>query len=298
MSPQLSIAGRYPLTFRSYRRRVQSGIFRVGVIIITTISPIIVAWIRQRQIMRRSVLIIITVLGVGLSVLSSPNASQGVTLRWFGHAFVLVTSAEGVKVALDPFGDIGYPWSGAAADVVTVSHEHGDHNGADRLAGSPVILRSLKAGGAGWNAISYTKKDLRITALPAFHDNVEGRKRGLNSIFIVETGGLRFAHLSDIGHIPSQAMLKKMGRVDVLLIPVGGVFSIDGRQAKEIMSRLRPRITVPIHYKTPVTAAWPIADESAFLNGLKNVRRLNTLIVSLTPETLPRQPEIWVMRYQ
>ena len=174
MSPQLSIAGRYPLTFRSYRRRVQSGIFRVGVIIITTISPIIVAWIRQRQIMRRSVLIIITVLGVGLSVLSSPNASQGVTLRWLGHAFVLVTSAEGVKVALDPFGDIGYPWSGAAADVVTVSHEHGDHNSADRLAGSPVILRGLKAGGAGWNAISYTKKDLRITALPAFHDNVEG----------------------------------------------------------------------------------------------------------------------------
>ncbi len=248
--------------------------------------------------MRRSVLIFITALGVGLSFISSSNAAQGVTLRWFGHAFFLVTSAEGVKVALDPFGDIGYPLSEAAADVVTVSHEHGDHNGADRIAGSPAILRGLKAGGAGWNSISYSMKDVRITALPAYHDNVQGRKRGLNSIFIVETGGLRFAHLSDIGHIPSKAKLEKMGRVDVLLIPVGGVFSIDGRQAKEIMSHLRPRITVPMHYKTPVTAAWPIEDESAFLKGLKNVRRLDTLTVSLAPETLPIQPEIWVMRYQ
>ncbi len=248
--------------------------------------------------MRRSVQIIITALGVGLSFISTPNAAQGVTLRWFGHAFFLVTSAEGVKVALDPFGDIGYPLSEAEADVVTVSHEHGDHNGAERLAGFPEVLRGLKDGGAGWNSISYRMKDVRITSLPAYHDNARGRELGLNSIFIVETGGLRFAHLSDIGNIPSTANLEKMGRVDVLLVPVGGVYSIDGRQAKEIMSSLRPRITVPIHYKTPVTASWPIEDESDFLKGLENVRRLDTLTVSLSPETLPSQPEVWIMRYQ
>ena len=122
--------------------------------------------------MARSLLSLTLVVGLGMSLLSSAAAAQSSTLRWFGHAFFLVTSAEGIKVALDPFGDIGYPLSEAAADVVTVSHEHGDHNGADRLAGSPSILRGLKAGGAGWNSISYSMKDVRITALPAYHDNM------------------------------------------------------------------------------------------------------------------------------
>ncbi len=79
---------------------------------------------------------------------------------------------------------------------------------------------------------------------------------------------------------------------------MGGKFSIDGRQAKEIMSRLRPRITIPMHYKTPVTATWPIEDESAFLAGLKNAKRLEMLSISVTPETLPTEPEVWVMRYR
>lgn len=248
--------------------------------------------------MARSLRSLAMVLGLGISLLTSAAAAQSATLRWFGHAFFLITSSQGVRVALDPFGDIGYAVPEVAADVVTVSHEHGDHNGVQRLAGSPAVLRGLKAGGVDWNPVSYDVKDVRITALPAYHDDVQGRRRGLNTIFIVETGGLRLAHLSDIGHTLSEATVKAMGRIDVLLIPVGGKVSIDGRQAKEIMSRLRPRITVPIHYKTPVTAAWPIEDESAFLAGLDNVRRLDKLAVPLTPEVLPAEPEVWVMRYR
>lgn len=236
--------------------------------------------------------------GLVLSLLSSVAAAETVTLRWFGHAYFVITSPEGVRLALDPFGNIGYPMPEVAVDIVTVSHEHGDHNGADGPAGSPVILRGLKAGGAAWNSISYRTKDVRVMALPAYHDDVQGRDLGLNTIFIVEAGGLRFAHLSDIGHVLSEATLSAMGRIDVLLVPVGGKFSIDGQQAKEIMTRLRPSITIPIHYKTPVTADWPIDDESGFLSGLTNVRRLDMLTVSLTRETLPTRPEVWVLRYQ
>ncbi len=248
--------------------------------------------------MARSLLSLAVAVGLGMSLLSSVAAAQSTTLRWFGHAFFFLTSSQGIRVALDPFGDIGYAMPEVAADVATVSHEHGDHDGAARLAGSPVVLRGLKAGGAGWNSISYRTKDVRITALPAYHDDVQGRRRGLNTIFIVEAGGLRLAHLSDIGHTLSEVTLKAMGRIDVLLIPVGGKFSIDGRQAKEIMSRLRPRITIPMHYRTPVTATWPIEDESGFLAGLKNAKRLEMLSISLTPETLPTEPEVWVMRYR
>ncbi len=246
----------------------------------------------------RSLLALVSVVGFGLTLIILPDAAHAVTLRWFGHAFFLVTSSDGVRVAMDPFGDIGYPAPEVAADVVTVSHEHGDHNGADRLAGSPAILRGLQPGGRDWNSISYDLRDVRITALPAYHDNVEGRNRGLNSIFIVETGGLRLAHLSDIGHTLSEATLEAMGPIDILLVPVGGRFSIDGTQAREIMASLQPRITVPIHYKTPVTANWPIEDESAFLAGLENVKRLDALAVSVTPETLPARPEVWVMSYE
>ena len=236
--------------------------------------------------------------GLVLSLLSSVAAAETVTLRWFGHAYFVITSPEGVRVILDPFGNIGYAAPGVAADVVTVSHEHGDHNAPDRLAGSPEILRGLKAGGAGWNAISYDLRDVRIAALPVYHDNVEGRKRGLNSIFVVETGGLRLAHLSDIGHTLSVATLEALGPIDILLVPVGGKFSIDGDQAREIMAKLQPRITVPIHYKTPVTAGWPIEDASAFLFGLENVKRLDSLTVTITSETLPSRPAVWVMRYE
>ncbi len=248
--------------------------------------------------MLRSCLALVSAVGFGFSLIVSPNSADALTLRWFGHAFFLVTSSDGVRVAMDPFGDIGYPMPEVDADVVTVSHEHGDHNAPDRLVGSPAILRGLEAGGADWNSISYDLRDVRIAALPAYHDNVEGRKRGLNSIFVVETGGLRLAHLSDIGHTLSEATLEAMGPIDIFLVPVGGKFSIDGDQAREIMARLQPRITVPIHYKTPVTAGWPIEDESAFLSGLENVKRLDSLTVTVTSETLPSRPEVWVMRYE
>ncbi len=248
--------------------------------------------------MMRSLLALVSVVGFGLTLIILPDAAHALTLRWFGHAFFVVTSTDGVRVAMDPFGDIGYPVPEVAADLVTLSHEHGDHSAADRLAGSPAILRGLEPGGTDWNSISYDLRDVRITALPAYHDNVEGQDLGLNSIFIVETDGLRVAHLSDIGHTLSVATLEAMGPIDILLVPVGGRFSIDGSQAREIMASLQPRITVPIHYKTPVTADWPIEDESAFLAGLENVKRLDSLAVSVTSETLPARPEVWVMRYE
>ena len=236
--------------------------------------------------------------GLGIGLFGWTGGAEAATLRWFGHAFFLVTSPQGVRVALDPFGDIGYPLPDVAADIVTVSHGHGDHNNPDLLTGAPVVLRGLMAGGADWNAIDFRTKDVRISALPAYHDDVRGLSRGLNSIFIVEIGGLRLAHLSDIGHTLSAETLEDMGRIDILLVPVGGIFSIDGRQAIDIMTRLRPAITIPIHYKTAATAIWPIKDESAFLSGLNNVRRLDATTISVTPETLPDRPEVWVMQYR
>lgn len=238
------------------------------------------------------------VLTLALSVAMLAFVAQAeavITIEWYGHAFLRLTSPEGVRIAMDPFGDIGYPIPDVEADVVTISHEHGDHNNAGLLRGNPVILRGLTAGGRDWAPIRFTRADVSITSVPVFHDAEQGARRGKNTIVLVEAGGLRVAHLSDIGHVPTDAQFQAMGRVDLLLVPVGGNFSIDGRQAHRILDRLQPRVAIPIHYKTAATARWPIEDERRFVEGYPRVKRLPGSRVVLTPEALPAATEIWVL---
>ncbi|MFQ5693445.1 MAG: MBL fold metallo-hydrolase [Nitrospinota bacterium] len=239
---------------------------------------------------------------VGLWILllaASPVAAAGkATLKWYGHAFFLLTSPQGVRVAMDPFGKIGYPMPDVEADVVTLSHGHPDHNNPGAVKGRPTVLRGLKAGNRDWNTISFRRKDVRISTVRGYHDESKGSQRGLNAIFLIEAGGLRVAHLSDIGQVPSDETLRAMGRVDVLIVPVGGYYSIDGRQAREIVSRLKPKIAIPSHYKTAATASWPISDEKAFLEGQPRVKRLGTSTVTLDPDALPDRTEVWVLTYR
>ncbi|MBI2461663.1 MAG: MBL fold metallo-hydrolase, partial [Candidatus Rokubacteria bacterium] len=164
---------------------------------------------------------------------------------------------------------------------------HGDHNNAALIRGHPVVLRGLTEGGRDWNPIRYQHKDVSLVSVPVYHDEQQGRLRGKNTMIAVELGGLRVAHLSDMGHLPTEAQYQALGRVEVLLVPVGGHFSIDGRQAREIVERLRPRIAIPIHSKTAATATWPIEDERAFVEGYPRVRRLGGPRVTLALTALP-----------
>ncbi|MFQ5915506.1 MAG: MBL fold metallo-hydrolase [Nitrospinota bacterium] len=236
---------------------------------------------------------------VGFCLSSSPPAeAQGeVRLRWYGHSFFLLTSAAGVRVAIDPFGRIGYPLPRVGADVVALSHEHSDHNNAALIGGNPRILRGLAPGG-DWAKVDFTRKDVRIRSFPAFHDEAGGSKRGKNGILLLEVSGLRIAHLSDIGAIPDEEVLRTLEGLDVLLVPVGGYFSIDGPQAADLVRRLRPRVAIPHHYKTPATADWPIADEGPFLARFPRARRLGVSELRLEAGRLPAPTEVWVMDYR
>jgi len=232
---------------------------------------------------------------LGAFMASAAWAQGEVSLEWYGHAFVRLTSPEAVRVAMDPFGEIGYPMPKVEADIVTVSHEHGDHNNAALIGGTPVVLRGLTEGGKEWTTISVWHKGVSITSVPVYHDAQQGRLRGKNNIMVVDLGGLRVAHLSDMGHLPTEAKFQALGQVDVLLVPVGGNFSIDGRQARQIVERLNPRIAIPIHYKTAATARWPIEDEQAFVEGYPRVKRISGSRINLNPRTLPPLTEIWVL---
>jgi len=225
------------------------------------------------------------------------TAGGAVTLRYFGHAFFLVTSGEGVRVAMDPFTDIGYPMPEVEADVVTISHEAPDHNNVRLIKGRPEILRGLEPGGRGFTLVQHARKDTRIAALPGYHDKVQGKERGLNSIFLVEASGVRIAHLGDLGDMPPEETIQALGRIDVLLVPVGGVHSLDAADATRVMERLRPTVAIPIHYRTAATARTGLADERPFLEGKPRVRRVGHT-VRLDRGSLPAETEIWVMDYR
>ncbi|MDQ7843417.1 MAG: MBL fold metallo-hydrolase [Armatimonadota bacterium] len=228
-------------------------------------------------------------------------AADAVTLRYYGQSFFLLTTGGGTRVAIDPFGTIGLPMpSGVEADAVLITHEHGDHNNAGLIGGKARVFRGLTTNPPGWNTIRERAGDVLIYSVPAFHDDAGGTTgRGFNTIFVLEVAGLRIAHLGDLGQAQlTEGQLRALGRIDVLLIPVGGApFTIGAAEATRITDQLNPRVVIPMHYKTAARPQWPGSDEQPFLAGKPNVQRVGHT-VTLTSATLPRERTILVMAYQ
>ncbi len=218
-----------------------------------------------------------------------------VELTWWGQAMFVLTTADGTRVLLDPYGEIGYrvPTSEElAADVVTVSHEHPDHNNV-ALGGDATVLRGLTDD--GWASIDETFSDTHIFSIDTFHDDNDGSERGRNALFVIETAGLRIAHLGDLGQAElTPVQLDALGQIDVLMIPVGGTFTIDAAGAADIVDQIGPRIVVPMHYGTEaVTFLEPV---DAFLEGT-DAREIASSTVGFDVDALPEAgvAEIWVL---
>ncbi len=162
-------------------------------------------------------------------------------LKWLGHACYLV-ELGGLRVVMDPYDEkVGYLSLDVTADCVTISHSHFDHNNVSAVKGSPLIIKSPEEVKIG---------SITCHGIPVFHDLNKGIQRGTNIIFLLEGEGIRIAHLGDLGHTLSSEILSQMGEIDILLIPVGGVFTVDADSAYEIVKSMNPRITIPMHYKT------------------------------------------------
>jgi L-ascorbate metabolism protein UlaG (beta-lactamase superfamily) len=163
-------------------------------------------------------------------------------IKWRGHASFLI-EVENKKIITDPFSEnYGYPLKPVVADIVTVSHEHGDHNAVETVAGQPRIIRGL----------GMVKIDgISIKGIASFHDMHHGRERGLNTIFKISAGGIDLVHLGDLGHVLSTGQAQEIGSVDILLLPVGGRYTINAGEASEIVSLLQPRVVIPMHFGTP-----------------------------------------------
>lgn len=168
-------------------------------------------------------------------------------ITWLGHSAFRLEESTGTTVVTDPYGEslVGYRMRQVTADAVTLSHHHRDHDEVSRVAGSPQVFDTVGA----WEV-----KGVDITSMHSWHDPEQGSKRGPNLIFKYRMDGVDLCHLGDIGEECDAETGDLIGTVNVLMIPVGGNYTIDAAQAKEYVDFLMPDIVIPMHFRTPSCA--------------------------------------------
>ncbi len=177
------------------------------------------------------------------------------------------------------------------AEIVLVSHSHFDHNNVGLVKGKPQVIQ-----GYG----KKTAKGIEFNCVKTYHDDQQGKSgRGENTVFVWEMEGIKLAHCGDLGHLLTEQNLKDIGQVDVLMIPVGGFYTIDAKVATQNIEKLNPKVVIPMHYKTPVMGAnFPIAKVDDFLVGKKNVQKVGENFLELSKDSLPKETTVYVLEYK
>ena len=210
-------------------------------------------------------------------------------VKWLGHSCFLITSRDGLRVISDPYavgGGINYSPIKETADVVVVSHDHGDHSNVSTVQGKPEVVK-----GSG----TKTTKGIQFKGIATYHDASQGKQRGLNTVFCFTIDDIKLCHLGDLGHVLSPEQVNEIGAVDILFVPVGGFYTIDAPVASQVCDQLKPKVVIPMHFKTP-RCAYPIAGVEDFLKGKKGVRGVRDSEVDLEQEKLPAATEIVLLQ--
>jgi L-ascorbate metabolism protein UlaG (beta-lactamase superfamily) len=200
-------------------------------------------------------------------------------ITWLGHSCFRVKSKEATLITDPYYEDIAYPWASPTANIVTISHPHSGHGNAAGVGGDPKAV--TRPG-------EYEIKGVFILGLGNFHDPDEGSSRGRNTSYLVEMEDMKLCHLGDLGHVPSARQVQELSELDVLIIPVGGVSTIDGKMAAEIVRLLNPRIVIPMHYGTKVVNWLEPLDKFTTQMGLREIvpqPKLSVTKASMPPET-------------
>ncbi len=213
-------------------------------------------------------------------------------IKWLAHAAFLITADSGTRILTDPYktferlkhGDIH-----ETAEIVTVSHNHDDHNNVAAVKGHPQVLDSTEVKGI-------KDKSLKIKAVATAHDDAGGSKRGPNIVFCFDVDGVKICHCGDLGHVLTDAQVKAIGKVDVLMVPVGGFFTVDAAAATKVCEQLKPGIILPMHYLTEKISL-PIGKVDDFLKGKSNVTRAAGSEIEVKAGKLPASAQIMVLKY-
>ncbi len=193
-------------------------------------------------------------------------------IKWLGHSCFKICTE--FNILIDPYDEsLTYQFEPGEVDIILESHQHSDHSAHDRVTGDPAIVKTPG---------EHLFDNVRIFGVGSFHDEDRGNKRGTNIIFKIETEGFTVAHMGDIGQALNYEQLGQLKNIDVLMIPVGGTYTIDYKTAVETVKAINPKIVLPMHYKTKY-CDYPIDDSSKFLEELSwdtkqvKILEINTL---------------------
>ena len=206
---------------------------------------------------------------------------------WLGHSCFRIKGTQ-ATVITDPYSpDLGYSLGKPVARIVTVSHQHPGHSNVQGVGGEPMLVR-----GPG----EYEISDILIIGMASFHDGEGGKKRGKNTIYLMEVDEVSVCHLGDLGHVLTTEQVEEIEKVDVLLLPVGGVSTINANMAAEVVRQLEPKVVVPMHYKTEALKR-ELEPVSRFLKemGVKDVNSNPRL--SFTKANLPMGTQVFLLDY-
>ena len=156
------------------------------------------------------------------------------------------------------------------------------------VKGRPVVFKGL---------VNRESHKMEFRGISSYHDSVYGGQRGLNTIFVIKADGLNLCHLGDLGHILDSDKLEEIGTIDILFIPVGGFYTIDSSQATQIIKYIKPKISVPMHYKTKAIK-FSIDPVEVFLSDKDNVQRLESSEFEIIKDTLPKNTQFYVLQYE
>lgn len=160
-------------------------------------------------------------------------------IKYLGHASFFIKTKDACVVT-DPFNsDIGVKFPKTEADIVTISHQHADHNNVSGVAGAPLIVE--------WPG-EFEKNKVRIIGYKSYHDKKQGAERGENILYKIEAEGITILHCGDLGFVPDDKLLDEIGDVDILCVPVGGFYTINSAEAVELIKTMEPSIVIPMHY--------------------------------------------------
>lgn len=207
-------------------------------------------------------------------------------IYWFGHSCFLIKTKLGKRILMDPFDiDIGYtPYKGDV-DIVTISHMHFDHNCTKYLNKEAKIFKGL---------VDYENTFCKITSFYSFHDNCMGLKRDTNFIFKIICDGISICHLGDLGHVLSPKIIKRLGHIDVLFIPVGEHMTLSLNDVIQVIEDIHPRVVIPMHYKTEKLSFY-LNSLDGFLMRAKKFDIKHSLILSLHSDNLPSKKIIQIL---
>jgi L-ascorbate metabolism protein UlaG (beta-lactamase superfamily) len=212
-------------------------------------------------------------------------------IDWLGHSCFKVTLKNGVVILFDPFDStIGYAQQEVEPDIVVISHDHRDHSDLSHIKGDYTMVDT-----AGVHKIG----DVTLTGIKTWHDHCDGAQRGESLAFLLSVNGLRLCHMGDVGCVPSDDVLEQLKGVELLLIPVGGNYTVDAKEAMVIIDAITPNIIIPMHFKTPECnlEIAPLYDFLEQARGIYDISHPGKAYLKIDKATLKKRTRVVVMEY-